>query len=84
MFWVLLVRVSILLGRMLAGCWRFEPASSYNAIVGRKIMLLIKCDILIPKEHYAPLRLLAKLSIRTIEKVIALRTSATNNANSSF
>jgi hypothetical protein len=82
-FWVLLVRVLVLLGHVSAYYTKVEPAYSYNAIVGRELMLLVKCDILITEEHHAPLRLLAKLSDPSSVTGSAC-TSATSNANSSF
>jgi hypothetical protein len=80
MFWVLLVRVSILLESIST----FEDmglAMSYNAIVRRELMLLVKYDILVPEKHHAPLLLLA--TQRNIHFSSA-PTSATSNANSSF
>lgn len=65
--WILLVWVSVLLIHSSASRPEWVPFFSYYAIVRRKLMLLLKRDILVPEEDHAPLSSLAEVLTRTFE-----------------
>lgn len=82
---ILLVRVSILLGNDSVEFFQIDLTSTYDAIVGGKLMLVFKCYILIPEEYHASLcTVLTGCYIYQDRRVDSEPTSATKSANSSF